>query len=114
MKFSKFAAAAAGAGVALSATVVGLASPAMASSTCSTWVSKDGTTGYGKCTGGNTRFSVHRVKVVCVSPHGTKWNVYGKWANTRHGETSKAVCSTDHGYSGTGVLSMKIETDEPV
>ncbi|GGX67935.1 hypothetical protein [Streptomyces anandii] len=114
MRLTKFAAATAGVGVALSATVFGLATPAMAASTCSTWVSKDGTTGYGKCTGGNTRFSVHRVKVVCVSPHGSKWNVYGKWVNTRKGETSKAVCSTDGGYSGTGVLSMKIETDEPI
>ncbi|WEO95711.1 hypothetical protein A6P39_017675 [Streptomyces sp. FXJ1.172] len=114
MKFSKLAAAAAGAGVALSATVVGLASPAMASQTCSTWKSKDGTTGYAKCTGGDTRFSVHRVHVVCVDPRGIKWNSEGNWANTRKGETSKAVCAVDHGYSGTGVLSMSVETDEPV
>ncbi|MCC5476638.1 hypothetical protein [Streptomyces barringtoniae] len=112
MKFSKLAAATAGAGVALSATVVGLASPAMASQTCSTWKSKDATIGYAKCTGGDTRFSVHRVKAVCIDYRGMKWNMVGNWANTRNGETSKVVCG--NASSGSGVLSMQVETDEPV
>ncbi|MEU6008193.1 hypothetical protein [Streptomyces sp. NPDC047453] len=114
MKLKKLAAVTAGVGVALTTTVFGLATPAMALSTCSTSISKDGTTGYGKCTGGDTAFTRHRVLAVCVSPHGTKFNVNGNWANTRKGETSKAVCATDGGYSGTGVLSLKIQTDEPI
>jgi hypothetical protein len=31
------------------------------------------------------------MKAVCIGPTGSKFNVYGKWVNTRVGETSKAV-----------------------
>ena len=111
MKLSKLTAATAGIGIALSATVVGLATPAMASTDCKTWISADQSTGYGKCTGGDTRFDVHRVKAVCVGPNGHTSNVYGKWVNTRKGETSKAVCTTDPKNSGVGVYRLSIETD---
>jgi hypothetical protein len=49
-----------------------------------------------------------------VGPHGKKFNVKGNWASTRKGETSKAVCSADPRRTSIGVLSMKIETDEPI
>ncbi|MET8244881.1 hypothetical protein ABZV31_10940 [Streptomyces sp. NPDC005202] len=114
MKLKKLAATAVGTGIVLWGTVVGIATPAMAASTCSTWVSADGATGYGKCTGGITGFSNHRVEVVCVGPRGTTSTVYGKWVNTRKGETSKAVCTTDPVSSGVGVYKIYIETDEPV
>ncbi|MEU6553937.1 hypothetical protein ABZ915_27220 [Streptomyces sp. NPDC046915] len=111
MKLNKLAAAAAGAGIALSATVVGVATPAMASTNCTTWMSGDRATGYGKCTGGDTRFDTHRVKVVCIGPNGHTFNVFGKWVNTRAGETSKGVCSTNPRASGVEVYRMSIETD---
>jgi hypothetical protein len=114
VKLNKLAAAAVGVGIALSGTVVGVATPAMAASTCSTWISKDQSTGYGKCTGGNTRLSIHRVKVVCIGPRGDTANVYGKWVSTRSGETSKAVCTINPRVSGVGVYKISIETDEPV
>jgi hypothetical protein len=114
VELNKFAATAIGVGVVLSGTVVGVATPAMAASTCSTSISADRSTGYAKCTGGITRFSVHRVKVVCIGPRGDKANVYGKWVSTRHGETSKAVCTTNPRASGVEVYRITVETDEPV
>ncbi|MFJ8009597.1 hypothetical protein [Streptomyces fagopyri] len=114
MKLNKFTATAIGVGVVLSGTVVGVATPAMAASTCSTRISADRSTGYAKCTGGNTRLSEHRVKVVCIGPRGDKANVYGKWVSTRHGETSKAVCTTDTRSSGVEVYRITVETEEPV
>ncbi|MEV6531419.1 MULTISPECIES: hypothetical protein [Streptomyces] len=114
MKLNKFTATAIGVGVVLSGTVVGVATPASAASTCTTWISRDQSTGYGKCTGGNTRLSNHRVKVVCMGPRGDTANVYGKWVNTRHGETSKAVCTINPVKSGVGVYRISIETDEPL
>ncbi|MFD1273906.1 hypothetical protein ACFQ51_26010 [Streptomyces kaempferi] len=51
MKLNKFTATAIGVGVVLSGTVVGVATPASAASTCTTWISRDQSTGYGKCTG---------------------------------------------------------------
>ncbi|MFJ9345859.1 hypothetical protein [Streptomyces sp. NPDC101237] len=111
MELRKLAAASAGVGIVLSAAVVGVATPAMASTNCSTWTSADRATGYGKCTGGDTRFDVHRVKVVCIGPTGKTFNVYGKWVNTRDGETSKGVCSTDTRKSGVEVYKMSVETD---
>lgn len=95
----------------MSAAVVGVATPAMASTNCSTWMSADRATGYGKCTGGDTRFDTHRVKAVCIGPSGHTFNVFGKWVNTRSGETSKAVCSTDTKKSGVEVYRLSMETD---
>lgn len=115
MNFVRSISAAVGAGIAASAALVAVtASPAAAASTCTTWKSSNGGTAYGKCTGGITRFSVHRVHAVCVGPNGHKWNVEGKWVSTRSGETSKAVCSSNPQQTSIGVYSIKIETDEPV
>ncbi|MYX26253.1 hypothetical protein GTY75_06135 [Streptomyces sp. SID8381] len=105
----------AGTGVAAAAVLVAVtASPASAASTCTTWKSADGGTAYGKCTGGNTKYSNHRVWAVCIGPDGKKFNREGNWVNTRKGKTSKSVCSTDPGHTGVSVFSMKIETDEPL
>ncbi|TVZ93463.1 hypothetical protein FB157_106185 [Streptomyces sp. BK340] len=111
MKMTRIAAAAASVGVAVSATVIGVATPALASADCTTWISKDGSTGYAKCHGGGTRFDTHRVKVVCVGPSGHTFNVNGNWANTRDAETSKAVCTTNPKASGVGVYKISVETD---
>jgi hypothetical protein len=111
MKLSKLTAATAGIGIALSATVVGVATPAMASTDCKTWMSADRSTAYGKRTGGDTRFDTHRVKAVCIGPTDSTFNVYGKWVNTRKGETSKAVCAVDTKKSGVEVYRMSTETD---
>ncbi|MEV6496191.1 hypothetical protein [Streptomyces prunicolor] len=113
MKLKKLAATTVGIGLTLSATVVGLATPALASTSCKTWTSADRATGYGKCTGGVTRFDTHRVKAVCIGPTGSKFNVYGKWVNTRAGETSKAVCTTNTTQSGVEVFSLSTETETP-
>ncbi|HET6354117.1 hypothetical protein [Streptomyces sp.] len=114
MKLNKLAAATIGVGMTLSATVVGVATPAAAASTCNTWKSSDRATGYAKCSGGNTRFSIHRVKVVCISPRGTTHTIYGDWVSTRNKKTSKAVCTTDPVRTGIEVYRLSVETDEPV
>jgi hypothetical protein len=104
-----------GAGITASVALVGLAaSPAAASTTCTTWKSANGGTAYGKCTGGETRFSAHRVWAVCIGPDGKKFKREGEWVNTRKGETSKAVCSSNPQATSIGVYSMKTETEEPV
>ena len=101
--------------IAASAALVALtASPASAESTCTTWKSANGGTAYGKCTGGDTRFSIHRVIAICIGPTGAKFTVNGDWVNTRNGETSHAVCSSNPKATSVGVYSMKIVTDEPV
>ncbi|MFF8941060.1 hypothetical protein ACF1A5_02055 [Streptomyces sp. NPDC014864] len=115
MNFRKAISAAVGVGVTAGTALVLLtATPAAASSTCTTWRSSNGGTAYGKCTGGNTRFSQHRVWAVCVGPNGHTFNLEGNWVNTRKGQTSHATCSSDPGHSGVAVLKMKIETDEPL
>jgi hypothetical protein len=114
VNFKKLAAATVGVGMALSATVVGFATPAAAASDCTTWKSGDRATGYAKCTGGNTRFSEHRVKVICISPRGTKHTIYGAWVSTRGGKTSKAVCTTDPVRTGIEVYRLGVETEEPI
>ncbi|SER37807.1 hypothetical protein SAMN04487983_101595 [Streptomyces sp. yr375] len=114
MKLSKLASATAGIGIALSATVVGIATPAAAATTCTTSISSNQAIGYAKCTGGDTRFAVHRAKVTCVGPRGTTSLVYGKWVSTRSGETSRGVCTTNPVVSGVGVLKVQVETEEPV
>ncbi|MFF4487062.1 hypothetical protein ACFY0F_11295 [Streptomyces sp. NPDC001544] len=111
MKLTRIGAAAVGVGLAVSATVVGVATPALASANCTTWISHDQGTGYAKCTGGGTRFDTHRVKVVCMNSAGHTHNVNGPWVNTRDGETSKAVCSTDPGHTGIEVYRISVETD---
>ncbi|CAM5730483.1 hypothetical protein SALBM311S_00452 [Streptomyces alboniger] len=104
-----------GAGIVAGAALVAVtASPAGAASTCTTWKSSNGGTAYGKCTGGNTRFSLHRVWAVCIGPDGKKFNVEGNRVSTRQGKTSKAVCSSNPRQTSIGVYSMKIETEEPV
>lgn len=113
MKLKKLAAASVGVGVVLAGTVVGVAAPAMAATNCSTWISSNQGTGYAKCTGGVTRFDTHRVKVVCIDSRGIKATRYGAWADTRKGETSKAVCSTDPGNTGVAVYRVSVETDTP-
>ncbi|MCS0604700.1 hypothetical protein NX794_26295 [Streptomyces sp. LP11] len=114
MNFRKTISAAVGLGIASGAALVAVsASPAVAESTCTTWKSSNGGTAYGKCTGGETRFSTHRVVAVCIGPDGKKFNREGPWVNTRKGETSKAVCSSDPGHTGIGVYSIKVVTDEP-
>ncbi|MGW7358081.1 hypothetical protein ACWGI0_15980 [Streptomyces sp. NPDC054802] len=104
----------AGAAVAMCMTVgvtlLGFATPASAASDCKTTITNSGRTGNAKCTGGNSTLSKHRVKVVCISQHGTKFNVWGPYKNTRKGETSSATCST--GW-GAGVHSVGVETEEP-
>ncbi|MFF8725340.1 hypothetical protein ACF073_02465 [Streptomyces sp. NPDC015171] len=115
LNFRKSISAAVGLGITAGAALVAFSSsPAAAETTCTTWKSSNGGTAYGKCTGGDTRFSVHRVWAVCIGPDGKKFNREGPWVNTRKGQTSKAVCSPDPGHTGIGVYSMKIETDEPV
>lgn len=115
LKLSKTISVALGAGITAATALVALtATPAAAASTCTTWKSSNGGTAYGKCTGGITRFSEHRVWAVCIGPDGKKFNREGNWVNTRNGETSKSVCSSSPGTSGISVYSMKIETEEPV
>ncbi|MFE9597875.1 hypothetical protein [Streptomyces hokutonensis] len=110
---NKLTAAAVGVGLTLSAGMVALATPAMANGTCTTWTSSNRAIGYGKCTGGTTILDTHRVKAVCIGPTGSKFNVYGAWVNTRKGQTSKAVCTTNTTTSGVEVFSLSVETDSP-
>jgi hypothetical protein len=115
LKFRKSISVTIGTGIAASAALVAIsASPAAAESTCTTWKSSNGGTAFAKCTGGNTRFSVHRVVAVCIGPTGSKFTVEGNWANTRDGETSHAVCSSNPQANSVGVFSMRVVTDEPV
>ncbi len=114
LNFRKVISVVAGMGITAGTALVLTATPAAASSTCTTWKSHDGGTAYGKCTGGDTRFSVHRVWAVCMGPDGKPFNLEGNWVNTRKGQTSKAVCSPNPARTSIYVHSMKIETDEPV
>ncbi|MEH0418963.1 hypothetical protein [Streptomyces sp. B21-083] len=111
MKFKKLVAASAGVGVALAGTVLAVATPAMAATNCTTWISSNQGTGFAKCTGGDTRFDDHRVKVVCIDSRGIQATRFGPWVNTRSGKTSKAVCSDDPGNSGVAVFKISVETD---
>jgi hypothetical protein len=110
MNNNKSAGTAIGMGIAIGVSLLSSAAPASAASDCPTWTSNSGRTGNAKCTGGNTRFSKHRVKVVCISQHGTKFNVWGPYVSTHGGKTSSATCST--GW-GAGVHSVGVETEEP-
>ena len=115
MNFGRSISVAVGTGIAASAALVAVtASPAAAESTCTTWKSSNGGTAYGKCTGGNTRFSEHRVVAVCIGPDGKKFTIEGNWVSTRQGETSHAVCSSNPRATSIGVYSMRIVTEEPV
>ncbi|MFE6227274.1 hypothetical protein [Microtetraspora glauca] len=97
--------------LATGATLLATAAPAAASAVCTTWKVAGGTGGSAKCTGGNTRLTTHRVRIQCVTPHGSKFNVWGPWKDTRGGQTSTANCG---GGGNVGVVSVSSEVNEPV
>ncbi|MFJ1745512.1 hypothetical protein ACIOJD_04625 [Streptomyces sp. NPDC088116] len=76
---------------------------------CNTWVSNSAPwRGYAKCTAMLPVVERFQVKLICVTPHGTTFTVYGPGKG--NGQTSSAKCSDNPnvGISKVGVYVYRI------